>query len=84
MRPDTLLLRGYGLADRESGRRATPHTVYEIGSLTKQITAAAVMRLVEHDMPDLDADIDRYLPSTQATLRATLTRETSETEFSLG
>jgi D-alanyl-D-alanine carboxypeptidase len=61
---DTLLLRAYGLADRDAGRRATPHTVYEIGSLTKQITAAAVMKLVEEGKLDLDADIDRYLPDS--------------------
>jgi D-alanyl-D-alanine carboxypeptidase len=59
---DTLLLRGYGVADRESGRAATPNTIYEIGSLTKQITAAAIMRLVEQGKLDLDADIARYVP----------------------
>lgn len=58
---DTLLLRAYGLANRESRRAATPHTVYGIASLTKQITAAAIMRLVEQGRVDLDADISRYV-----------------------
>ena len=44
---DALLLRGYGLADRENKRPATAATVYEIASITKQVTAAAIMRLVE-------------------------------------
>src|ERR1043165_442216 len=61
---DTLLLRAYGLADRDAGRRATPHTVYEIGSLPQQPTPAAFMKLVEEGKLDLDADIDRYLPDS--------------------
>ena len=59
---DTLLLRAYGLADRESKLPATPHSIYEVGSLTKQITATAIMRLVERQKLTLDDDIGRYLP----------------------
>jgi D-alanyl-D-alanine carboxypeptidase len=58
---DTLIMRGYGLADREAGRAANAGTVYEIGSITKQYTAAAIMRLVEAGKVDLDADISEYL-----------------------
>ncbi|MUL41502.1 beta-lactamase family protein [Streptomonospora sp. PA3] len=39
--------RGTGLADRESGIGAGSGTVYDIGSITKQFTAAAVLRLEE-------------------------------------
>ena len=53
---------GYGLANIETGSPATPHTVYEIGSMTKQFTAAAVMMLVEERKIDLDARITRYFP----------------------
>lgn len=59
---DTLLLRGYGLADRENKRPATANTVYEIASITKQVTAAAVLRLVERGRVGLDDDIGRYVP----------------------
>ena len=38
-----VLLKGYGLADVENQVPATPDTVYEIASLTKQFTATAVM-----------------------------------------
>ena len=37
---DTLVSRGYGLADVENDVPATPGTVYRIGSITKQFTAA--------------------------------------------
>jgi CubicO group peptidase (beta-lactamase class C family) len=62
-RGDQLLLaRGYGLADVENGVAATAETVYRIGSVTKQFTAAAVMRLVEEGAIDLEAPMTDYLP----------------------
>ena len=38
---------GYGLADVELNALVTEDTVFEIGSITKQFTATAVMMLVE-------------------------------------
>lgn len=58
---DTLLLSGYGLADRERGVRATPNTIYEIASLTKQVTASAIMRLVERGALHLDDDVGQFV-----------------------
>ena len=40
---DLLLAKGYGLADIENDVPATAETVYRIGSITKQFTAASVM-----------------------------------------
>src|SRR5499427_2239917 len=40
---DTLVMKGYGNASVEQHRAATASTVYRIGSITKQFTAAAVM-----------------------------------------
>jgi CubicO group peptidase (beta-lactamase class C family) len=40
-----LLHKGCGLADREKGLPYTPETVYDIGSITKQFTAAAILKL---------------------------------------
>lgn len=57
---DTLLLRGYGHADLEHRVPATSETVYQIASLTKQFTAAAVLRLVAEDRLDLDDALDRF------------------------
>jgi D-alanyl-D-alanine carboxypeptidase len=59
---DTLIYRGYGLADVENEATATPLTVYRIGSVTKQFTAAAVLRLVDENRVELDAPISRYVP----------------------
>jgi len=54
--------RGYGLADLELGAPATKSTVYEIGSNTKQFTAAAIMMLVEEGKAGLDDRITKYFP----------------------
>ena len=55
--------RGYGLASIEHGVVIDPHqTVFDIGSLSKQFTAASVL-LLEHDHKlSLDDDIRRYVP----------------------
>ncbi len=58
---DTLLLAGYGRADLEHDVPTPPDAVYEIGSVTKQFTAAAVLQLAEKDSLDLDAEITDYL-----------------------
>lgn len=60
---DTLLLRGYGHANLEDGVPATPRTLFRIGSLTKQFTAAAVMQLVQEGRISLDDTIQRFLPT---------------------
>lgn len=52
---------GYGLANVELNVPITKETVFEIGSVTKQITAAAIMLLVEEGKIDLDEKIGRYL-----------------------
>lgn len=54
--------RGYGLANIELNVRATEDTVYEIGSNTKQFTAAAVMMLVEEGKINLDDKLTKYFP----------------------
>ena len=60
---DTLLLRGYGYANLEDSVPATPRTVYRIGSLTKQFTAALVMQQVQEGRIALDDTIQRFLPA---------------------
>jgi CubicO group peptidase (beta-lactamase class C family) len=54
-------LRGFGQA-RPGGQAPTPQTPFFIGSLTKSVTALAVMQLVEAGKIDLDAPVQRYLP----------------------
>lgn len=61
-RGDTFLLGGYGFADLEWVVPMATDAVFEIGSVTKQFTAAAVLRLAEEGKLDLEADITTYLP----------------------
>src|SRR5688572_1970025 len=56
--------RGYGLASVELNVPVTTETVFEIGSVTKQITAAALMLLVEEGKLDLDDPVGKHLPGT--------------------
>ena len=60
---EPLLQRGYGFADLE-WRVPTPAdggASYEIGSITKQFTAAVVLQLAEQGKVDLDADFTTYV-----------------------
>ncbi len=60
---DTVILRGYGLADLEEGTPVSPdQTRFEIGSITKLFTWTAVLMLVEEGALDLREDVSQYLP----------------------
>ncbi len=59
--------KGYGLANVERNAPATSDTVYEIGSMTKQFTATAVMMLVEEGKVSLDDKITKYFPAAPET-----------------
>lgn len=53
---------GFGFADLETKKPVTRRTLFRIGSVSKTITAAGLMLLVEKKKLDLDADIHRYIP----------------------
>ena len=59
---DTLAFGAHGLANVEAWRAPTASTIYEIGSLTKQFTSAAIMKLVEQGRVKLDDDLSKYVP----------------------
>jgi CubicO group peptidase (beta-lactamase class C family) len=59
--------KGYGLANVEWNVAATNDTVYEIGSMTKQFTATAIMMLVEEGKVSLDDKITKYFPAAPET-----------------
>ena len=67
---DILWQEAFGWADREDRRPATPHTPYSIASITKPMTATAIMRLAENGDLDLDAPVNRYLHDTALVERA--------------
>jgi D-alanyl-D-alanine carboxypeptidase len=56
--------KGYGLASVEFNVPVTTETVFEIGSVSKQMTAAGIMLLVEDGKVNLDEKISKYLPDT--------------------
>ncbi len=53
---------GFGLADRERGVAADADTIYHIGSCSKALLGAALMRLRDQDRVDLEAPLTRYIP----------------------
>jgi len=52
--------KGFGVADLASGSPATPQTSYLWFSMTKIVTATAIVRLAEGGKLDLDAPADEY------------------------
>ena len=54
--------KGYGFADRSRRVPFTPDTVMNIGSISKTVTGAALMRAVQDRKLSLDEDINSYLP----------------------
>jgi CubicO group peptidase (beta-lactamase class C family) len=88
LRGDRLVLaRGYGYANLEHRVKATDSTVYQVGSVTKQFTAAAVVMLSEQGRLGLDNPITRYLPEGDSvwqgvTIRHLLTHTSGIPEIS--
>ena len=60
--PDVVLRKGYGLADRENSRPYTPDLVASIGSVTKQFTAAAILKLEMLGKLQTTDRISKHLP----------------------
>ncbi len=54
--------KGYGFADVESGRSVNPDTLFTVASVSKTVTATALMTLYEQGKFGLDDDINDYLP----------------------
>jgi CubicO group peptidase (beta-lactamase class C family) len=52
--------KGYGLADVENNVPARSDTAYRLASISKSITAVAVMQLVERGKLDLNTPINKY------------------------
>ena len=69
--------KGYGLADREQDVPVTPQTTFRIGSITKQFTASAILKLQEEGKLSVDDKLSKYIPDfprgDEVTLRHLLT-----------
>lgn len=80
---------GFGLANLELRTPATPGSVYEIGSITKQFTAEVIMLLVEEGKLSLDDPISKYLTDLPAawakiTVRQLLTHTSGLKDWEVG
>ncbi len=65
----------FGVADLETGVPATTEDRFRLASVSKVLTAAAVMRLVARRVVDLDAPISRYRASLPSPHRETTLRQ---------
>ncbi len=54
---------GFGAADVEQATPVRPESVFRIASISKPITAVAVMQLVERGLVSLEDPIQKYVPS---------------------
>ena len=59
---DFVYRKGYGTASLELGVALTPESVFYMGSVSKQFTAASVVLAAEQGFLSLDDDIRKYVP----------------------
>ena len=55
--------RGFGVKEAGSPDPVTPTTLFQAASISKPVSATAMLRLVERGTLDLDADVNTYLKS---------------------
>jgi D-alanyl-D-alanine carboxypeptidase len=74
-RNGSVLIRSYGLADREFGIKNTPETKFKIGSVTKQFTATAMLLLVKDGKLSLQDPLCRFVANCPASWQPITIRE---------
>lgn len=62
IKDDLTWVKGFGFADLENQVPAKPESAYRLASITKTLTALAVMQLVEEGKLDLDTEVQTYVP----------------------
>jgi serine beta-lactamase-like protein LACTB, mitochondrial len=60
---ELLWSQGFGMADLENFVPATSSTLFRLGSISKPITATAILQLSERGKLDLDAEVQKYCPA---------------------
>ena len=53
---------GYGYYDFQGLKQPNKHTIYQVASVSKTVTATAILQLYEQGMFSLDDDVNEYLP----------------------
>jgi CubicO group peptidase (beta-lactamase class C family) len=72
--------RGYGMASLEHGVALTPRSVLDVGSISKQFTAMAILMLQKEGKLSLDDPIRKYIPEMPAYAdKVTIRRALSQT-----
>ena len=74
-----LYSKGFGLANIEANAAATPQTEFRVASITKQFTAAAILRLAEGGLLKLDDSLVKFLPAIPRAENITLRQLLSHT-----
>lgn len=64
---ETVLRRGFGYADIENQKPIEDNTIFRIFSMTKPITAAALMTLYDEGKFQLDDKVSKYIPEFENT-----------------
>lgn len=59
---DIILDKGYGYSDMANARPAGPATIYQLGSVTKQFTAAVILKLQEEKKLKVTDKLSKYFP----------------------
>jgi serine beta-lactamase-like protein LACTB, mitochondrial len=59
----TVWAQGFGKADLENSAPASPETLFRLASVSKPLTATAILQLVERGKLDLDAEVQTYCPA---------------------
>jgi CubicO group peptidase (beta-lactamase class C family) len=62
MREGQLTVRGFGVTNLDDPQPVTPETVFALASISKTVTATAIMRLAAQGKVDLRAPVRTYLP----------------------
>jgi CubicO group peptidase (beta-lactamase class C family) len=57
-----IYLKGYGLANLEEGVAISPKSVFDIGSTSKQFTAASILLLEKQGKLSVNDDVRKYIP----------------------
>ena len=59
---DIIYQKGFGYADIEKKIPVTPDTKFKIGSVSKQFTAAAILKLQEEGKIKIEDKLSKYIP----------------------
>ncbi len=62
MKDDFVWVKGYGYSDLENKVPAKAESAYRLASVTKSMTAVAILQLVEKGKINLDAEVQTYVP----------------------